>query len=171
VHKSGRPAGAPQILEGAIVGSLPDESRLSPEIARHLLKFLLPMEKEAFLLFHPLADIPGSSQNLMNLSTLDYSNYFANTKSVHVEDTIIYGEEIERQVKVEEEHHVKVEYDHCRCEEREGEEEEDEMSEGPFRVNRDEAKRLGYRDEVFIRDYEAGCQRILNGMKRMQRAQ
>jgi hypothetical protein len=65
---------------------------------------------------------------------------------------------------------VKVEHDHYRCEEREGEEEEDEMSEGPFRVNRDEARRLGYRDEVFIRDYEAGCQRILDGMKRMQRA-
>jgi hypothetical protein len=89
VHKSGRPVGAPQILEGAVVGSLPDEIRLTPETARHFLKFLLPMEKEAFLFFHPLADIPGSPQNLMNLSTLDYSNYSANTKSVHVEDIVV----------------------------------------------------------------------------------
>jgi hypothetical protein len=164
------PAGAPQTVQGAASAGVAAEIRLSPRTARHLLKFLPPVEKEAFLLSHPVADIPGSPQHLVNLSNLDYLNYSANTKSVDVEQRLMEGDEVQRHVKVDMERDVKVEEEHRRFMETEAFEEEDDMSKGPFRVNEDEARRLGFKDKTFLRNYEVGCQRILDGIKRNQRA-
>jgi hypothetical protein len=72
------------IVGNAVLG----EIRLSPEATRHLLKFLPEAEKKSFLLTYPMADIPGSPQHLVDLSTIDYSNYSANTKTGVAQDTI-----------------------------------------------------------------------------------
>jgi hypothetical protein len=104
----------------------------------------------------------------VNLSSLDYSNYSANTKSIDMDEHCVHVEGIKRDVKIEEERHVKVEDEHRRRGKTKAVDKEEEINEGPFRVNKEEALQLGYKDNVFLRNYEIGCQRILDGIKKMQ---